>query len=80
MKYTKQDNKLVVEAPERVIQGETREYSLNYLKSQERAILAQIERHTAEFMQDLLEVRKMISEAEKLGIKEEVYEDKIDKE
>jgi len=77
MKYTKQDNKLVVEAPERVIPGETKGYTLNYLKSQESAIQAQIERHTAEFMQDLLEVRKMISEAEKLGIKEEVYEDKI---
>ncbi len=80
MKYTKQDNKLVVESPERVIQGETNEYSLNFLKAQERAIEAQMERHTAEFRKDLLEVQKMISEAEKLGIKEEVYEEEIDEE
>ncbi len=71
MQYTKRENKLIVEAPERVIQGETREYSLNYLKAQERAILAQIERHTEKFQSDLDEVREMIKQAEELGIKEE---------
>ncbi len=80
MQYDKRENKLVVEAPERVIPGETREYTLNYLKAQERAILAQIERHTQKFQSDLDEVRNLIDEAEKLGIKEEVYKDELTRE
>jgi len=72
MKYIKKDEYTIeVEAPEKVMPGEKKEYSLNYLKAQERAILAQIERHTARFQSDLDEVREMISEAEKLGIKDE---------
>ncbi len=80
MKYDKRENKLVVEAPERVIPGETREYSLNYLKSQERAIEAQIQRHIGRFQADLDEVRSLIEEAEKLGVKEEVYEEELTRE
>lgn len=79
MKYDKRENKLVVEAPERVIPGETREYSLNFLKSQERAILAQIERKTKEYRAGLEEVQEMIEKATELGIIE-VKEDEITRE
>ncbi len=80
MKYEKQDNKLKVTRPERVIEGEVKEYNLNYLKNQEQAILAQIERRTARLQVDLDEVREMITEAEKLGVKEEIYENKLTRE
>jgi 16S rRNA U1498 N3-methylase RsmE len=72
MKYIKKDEYTIeVEAPEKVIPSEKKEYSLNYLKAQERAILAQIERHTARFQSDLDEVREMIEKATELGIKDE---------
>ncbi len=75
-KYEKVDNKLKVTRPERTIKGETNEYSLNFLKSQEQAILTQIDRHTARFQEDLAEVREMIAKAEELGIViEEVIEE-----
>ncbi len=76
MKYTKKDDHtLGVERPEVVVKGETKEYSLNYLKSQERAIQAQIDRHTEKFRKDLEEVQEMIAKAEKLGVVEKVYEE-----
>ncbi len=80
MKYKKiDDHTLEVQRPQRTIEGETTEYSLNFLKSQERAILAQIERKTKEYRAGLEEVQEMIEKAKELGIIE-VKEDEITRE
>ncbi len=69
MEYIKKDSHtLKVQNPVKTIKAEVKEYTLSYLKGQEIAIQAQIDRHTEKFRKDLEEVQKMIEEAERLGI------------
>ncbi len=68
--YIKRDNKLVAQEitpaiPEKI---EEKEYDLRFLKEQERNISGDIERLSI----DLVKVRRLISEAENLGITVEI--------
>jgi hypothetical protein len=70
----KDDTTLQVTKPVEV-KEETHEYTLDFLKSQEVQILKQKNDYVEARDKELLEVRTLIAEAEKLGIKEKVVVD-----
>jgi len=70
--YTKKDEKtLLVTKPRETIE-ETQEYKLEFLKKQELQILKDLNNYTMKRKEELAEVRTLIAEAEKLGIKQTI--------
>ena len=72
MNYTKKDETTLLVTKPVETKEETQEYKLEFLKQQELKILKDLNDYTAKRKEELAEVRGLIVEAEKLGIKETI--------
>jgi hypothetical protein len=70
--YTKKDETTLLVTKPVETKEETQEYKLEFLKKQELQILKDLNDYTAKRKEELAEVRTLIAEAEKLGIKETI--------
>jgi hypothetical protein len=72
MEYTKKDETTLLVTKPIETTEEVKEYKLEFLKKQELQILKDLNDYTAKRKEELAEVRTLIAEAEKLGIKETI--------
>ena len=66
------DSEMSIVKPAPVVEPQTVTYTLDFLKSQELSILKSMNDFVAQRQVELAEVRDLISQAEKLGIKSSV--------
>lgn len=71
MEYIKKDETTLTVSKPVETTTETQDYKLDYLKKQELSILEDLNNYVAKRKEELAEVRALIVEAEKLGIKTE---------
>jgi hypothetical protein len=72
MDYIKKDETTLRVVKPVETKEETQDYKLEFLKKQELQILKDLNDYTAKRKEELAEVRTLIAEAEKLGIKETI--------
>jgi small-conductance mechanosensitive channel len=72
MDYIKKDETTLSVVKPVETKEETQDYKLEFLKKQELQILKDLNDYTAKRKEELAEVRTLIAEAEKLGIKETI--------